>query len=243
VSPTQLAVVAAAVLVAALVQSTTSFGFALLAVPLASLVVAPEEAVVLSVTLGLLTSTSQAVGERADLDVPVARRMLLALAAGAPFGLLLLEVTTSRQLKFVLAAVIFTFLGLTLRGVTLHRAGRAVDVVAGLVSGVLNTALSTNGPPVVMALHARQPPPARFRATVAGVLAGGNVVAIVLFAVTGRYDADVLRLVAVSLPALAVGYVIGARQRRRVDPLVFRRLVLLLLSVTGVVTLAGAVLG
>jgi uncharacterized membrane protein YfcA len=243
VDAVQVVLVAIAVLASATIQSTTGFGFALLAVPLMSLVIPTEDAVVLCAAFSLVASSSQLVAERAHADRPVVGRMLVGAVVGAPIGLTILTVATGRQLRFGLAVVIFAFLLLTLRGVSLHRAGRSLDLGAGLVAGVLNTSLSTNGPPIVMALHARQLAPEQFRATVAGVFVGSNVIAVGLFAASGRYDADVLVLLAVGLPMLVVGFLVGARQRRRFDPLAFRRLVLRLLAVTGVVTLVGALVG
>ena len=238
----EVVLVAVAVLASAAIQSTSGFGFALLGVPLLSMVVSTEEAVVVVTALSLVTSTGQAIGHRAHADRPVVGRMLAGAVVGAPIGLAVLTIATGRQLKFGLAVVIFVFLGLTLRGVAFHRAGRAVDVGAGVVAGVLNTSLSTTGPPIVMTLHARHLPPERFRATVAAVFSGSNVIAVGLFALTGRYDRDALVLVAASLPALAVGYAIGVRLRRHLDLASFRRLVLGLLAVTGVVTLVGALI-
>ncbi|WP_285658734.1 sulfite exporter TauE/SafE family protein, partial [Helicobacter bizzozeronii] len=184
----------------------------------------------------------QAFTQRAHAVRPVAGRMLLGALVGAPVGLAILTVTTGRQLRFFLAGVIFAFLVLTLRGFTLHRASRSVDLGAGVVAGVLNTSLSTNGPPIVMALHARELSPDPFRGTIAAVFTGSNVIAVVLFTATGRYDADSLVLFAVSLPALGIGYLVGSRMRRRFDAPAFRRLTLWLLGPTGVVTLVGAVL-
>lgn len=242
-TPAQLAVTAAAIFVAAAVSTTTGFGFALLAVPLLSLVVPTETAVVISASLGLFTSAGLAVKERAHGDRVAIKRMLLGALVGAPLGLLVLEVTTGRQLKFLLAAVIFAFLLITLRGWGLERDSVGVEVGAGLVSGVLNTVLSTNGPPLVMALHARHLPPSQFRGTLAPVVAGTGVLTVGLFAVTGRYDSAVWASLLVALPALGLGYLLGSRQHRRFDPIAFRRLVLVLLFGTGVMTLVGAILG
>jgi uncharacterized protein len=133
----QVVLVAVAVFTSAAVQSTTGFGFALLAVPLMAIVIPAEEAVVLSGAFSLLTASTQAITQRAHAVRPVAGRMLLGALIGAPVGLAILTVTTGRQLRFFLAGVIFAFLVLTLRGFTLHRAGRAVDLGAGVVAGVL----------------------------------------------------------------------------------------------------------
>ena len=240
--PAQVVLVAVAVFASATIQSTTGFGFALLAVPLMAIVIPAEEAVVLCGAFSLLTASTQAFTERAHAVRPVATRLLIGALLGAPVGLAVLTVTTGRQLRFFLAAVIFAFLLLTLRGFSLHRAGPAVDLGAGVVAGVLNTSLSTNGPPIVMALHAREMPPDPFRGTIAAVFTGSNIIAVTLFAATGRYDRDSLVLFLVALPALGIGFLVGTRLRRRFDPASFRRLVLQLLGVTGLITLVGALL-
>ncbi|NCY16232.1 MAG: sulfite exporter TauE/SafE family protein [Actinobacteria bacterium] len=232
----------AVVLVAAMVQSTTGFGFSLLAVPLLSLAVPTELAVVVAATLGTLTSTAQAIGEREHGDRPTIGRMLAGAAIGAPFGLLVLELASNRQLKFGLAAVIGAFLLINLRGITIERGSRSVDVGAGLVSGVLNTALSTNGPPLVMALHARHLAPPVFRGTISAVFAGTGLITLGLFLVSGRYDSDAGELLLVAVPTMVIGYALGARLRPHIDPPRFRQAVMVLLTVTAIITLVGALL-
>ena len=201
-------------------RARPGFGFALLAVPLMAIVIPAEEAVV------LVRAPSRCSRRRPRRSpsgpTPCARSRAgcwSGRVVGAPVGLAILTVTTGRQLRFLLAAVIFAFLVLTLRGFTLHRAGRAVDLGAGMVAGVLNTSLSTNGPPIVMALHAREMPPDPFRATIAAVFTGSNVIAVTLFAATGRYDVDVA---ACCSPCRCrhspLGYLVGSRLRRRFDP-------------------------
>ena len=231
----------AVVLLASTVQSLTGFGFSILAVPLLSLIIPTELAVVVAATLGTITSSAQAYGERHHGDRPTILRMLAGAAVGAPVGLLLLGIATNRQLKFGLAAIIIVFLLVNLRGFALDRGSNAVDVGAGAVSGVLNTLLSTNGPPLVMALSARHMTPSQFRGTLAAVLAGTGVITIGLFLATGRFDADARELLIVAIPTMVIGYYLGSRFRPRVDPVQFRRLVMVLLSATAVVTLVGAI--
>lgn len=228
------------VLLAATVQSTTGFGFSLLAVPLLSLAIPTELAVVVAATLGTLTSSAQAIGERAHGDRPTILRMLVGAAVGAPFGLLVLTVASNRQLKFGLAAVIFAFLIINLRGITIRRGSRAVDLVAGVVSGVLNTSLSTNGPPLVMALHARHLAPRVFRGTISAVFAGTGVITLGLFLASGRFTTDARELLMVAVPTMVIGYVIGSRIRPHIDPPRFRQAVMALLVATAAVTLIGA---
>jgi uncharacterized protein len=238
-----LAVVVAVVAGAAAVQTLTGFGFALIAVPLLSFAIDTKAAVVVAATLGLVASTWQAINERAQRDDATVVRMLLGSALGAPLGLVVLQVTPERALRAILAVTIVGFVVIGARR-TVHsmRAGRA-DIAFGAFSGVLSTSLSTNGPPLVMALHTRGLEPAAFRATLATVFCGAGLLAAVLFAATGRYDEDVLSTIGISLPALAVGFIAGRMLRSRIDPLGFRRLVVVLLVVTAGVSALAALRG
>ncbi|CAM8625469.1 COG0730 Predicted permeases [Acidimicrobiia bacterium] len=231
------------VLVAAGVQGTTGFGFALLSVPLMSLFIEPEQAVVISASLGLLASAVQAWSERHHGDRPTIIRMLIGAAIGSPFGLLVFVVASPSQLRFILAGVIIVFLILNLRGLTLKQGGRTVDLGAGAISGVLNTSLSTNGPPLVMALHARHLPPQQFRGTLAAVFAGSGLLTVLLFAGAGKYSADIGLALVISLPTLAIGYLLAARFRQRIRPDHFRNIVTWLLFATAVLATLSAFRG
>ena len=232
-----------AVLLASGVQGTTGFGFALLSVPLMSLFIEPEQAVVISASLGFLTSSIQAWSERHHGDRPTIIRMLLVAAIASPFGLLVLLVASPRQLRFILAGVIIAFLILNLRGLKLKKGGRSVDFGAGAVSGVLNTSLSTNGPPLVMALHARHLQPEEFRGTIAAVFAGSGLLTVVLFAGAGKYSLDIVKALMVAMPALAIGYLVASRFRHRIHPDHFRRIVTWLLFATAVLATLSALRG
>ena len=78
----------------------------------------------------------------------------------------------------VLGAVV-----LLIRRINLRHVGPALDVGAGFLSGVLNTSLSTNGPPLVFVLQGRHLEPPAFRGTISQVFALSNVVGLTLFVV------------------------------------------------------------
>lgn len=239
-SPGAVVAVIAVVAIASAVQSITGFGFALLAVPLLSFVIDAKSAVVVSTSLSFFTSSWLARKEWASCDRRSAARMILGSALGSPVGLLVLEVASTRALRFGLAGMIAVFLVISLRGFRIERTSFGTDLFFGTVSGVLNTSLSTNGPPLVMVLHARDLSPAVFRATLAFVFTAANTIAIVLFTASGRYDTDTLRTLAVAAPSLVVGIIAGHRAGRRVPIAAFRRVVLSLLAVTAFASFAGA---
>ena len=238
-STSEFVLIGLAVFFSSLIQTITGFGFSLLAVPIMSMAVPTEVAVVIAATLSTFTSGGQAWSERHHGDRPTIKRLVLAAFVGAPFGLVILTVASSQQLKIGLAAVIVLFLIINLRGFKLEHASTPVDLVAGFVAGVLSTSLSTNGPPLVMALHARHFTPQVFRGTISAVLVSISVVSLALFAVSGHFTTDVAWSLLVAGPALVIGFFLGHRIRGHIDPARFRGLVTLLLAATAVVTVVS----
>lgn len=240
-SPAQLAFVGVAVLAASTIQTMTGFGFSLFAVPVMSLAIPTEMAVVLAATLSTFTSGGQAWTERHHRDNPTVVRIVLASLVGMPLGLVVLIFATSQQLKIGLAVVIVAFLVINLKGIRLDHASTKVDLTAGFVAGVLSTSLSTNGPPLAMALHARHLTPPVFRGTIATVLVLIGAISLVLFGVTGHFTTEIGWALLVVAPALVIGFLIGHRLRRGIDQVLFRRLVTILLALTAVVTMVSAI--
>ena len=240
-STSQFVLIGLAVFFSSMVQTVTGFGFSLLAVPLMSIVVPTDISVVIAATLS--TFPGQAWTERHHGDRPTIKRLVLASLIGMPFGLFILTVATSQQLKLVLAAVIVVFLIINLRGFRLENPSTPIDLAAGLSAGVLSTSLSTNGPPLVMALHARHFSPQVFRGTISSVLVLISIVSLALFAVTGLFTTEVAWSLLVAGPALVVGFFIGHRVRGHIDATRFRGLVTLLLAATAVVTVVSVVAG
>jgi len=243
VTPIQYVVIGAAVLFAACIQTITGFGFSLFAVPIMSMAIPTESAVIIAATLSTFTSGGQAYSERHHGDRRSIVRLLAAAVVGLPFGLAILIVTTSQQLKIALVVVILLFLVVNLRGITLDRAGTAVEIGFGFLAGVLSTSLSTNGPPLVMALHPRHLPPPKFRATIAMVLVALGSLSLVLFAISGRFHIDIMIALLVALPTMFLGFFAGHRFRGRIEPTGFRRLVTLLLILTALTTMLSVFIG
>jgi len=108
------------------------------------------------------------------------------------------------------------------------------------VSGVLNTSLSTNGPPLVFGLQARHLEADEFRATITMVFALSNIVGITLFAIDGKFTNDGMKAALIALPAWFIGQALAWPIRKHVQGDRFRTLVLSLLVIAGVSTIVFA---
>ena len=233
--------IAVVVALAAGVQSISGFGFALLSVPLMTLFVEPHIAVVVSTALGIVSTSYQAVRDRADADTVMAKRLILASSCGMPFGLVAFVDLSQDVLRAVLGVVILAVTIVLGKGFTLKRESVHHEWIIGIVSGVLATSLSTNGPPLAFLMHARKIEPDRFRATINRVFAVVGIASFVLFCLAGEVTGDALRASVIVLPTLVLALKVGLILRPRVNAKGFRVLVLVLMAMSGISAIAGAV--
>jgi uncharacterized membrane protein YfcA len=231
------------VLFTAFVQSVVGFGFALLAVPLLIQIIELQPAVVLASLIGTSNNIFQFKDLRKDQDTAQVKRFLFASFIGAPAGLAVFIYANQDALKIILGCGILFGVLLLARGRDLSEAHIGLDWAMGIVSGVLLTSTSTNGPPLVFALQARRSPPNIFRATLNMIFLISGLYGILLFALFGEISKHDLLLATAVLPAMVAGVLIGRVVRQRVDPLRFRMAVLVLLCVGGLSSIYGGFSG
>jgi hypothetical protein len=236
-----LLLVATTVALGASLQSVSGFGFALIAVPIISTLVGAKVAVVGTSTLGPLLTLSLAASGRRHVRVGVVRVVTGAAIVGMPVGLWVLTHVADHVLTIVIALVVIAMTFLLITGVTASdRAG--LDVAAGFASGVLATSTGTNGPPLVLALQARRVPSSEFRATLSAALLLQGTIALLGFAIARQFTMEVARVVAVGVPGLLAGRLVGDRLFASLDQRRFRGVVLGLLMLSGLFSLADALL-
>ena len=236
---------AAVVLAAAFFQSAAGFGFALLAVPLLSLVLAPQVAVVTVFLQGATSSLLTATHRREDVERTEAVRMSVGAVVAMPLGALILVTVSAGALRLALglvtcSAAVYMLLPSTRRRQDLTVRPWATYAV-GAVSGVLNTALATNGPPLVVYLRARGLAVGAFRATISVVFVVSSLVGLVVLLVSGAVHATAVHYFVLTLVPALVGWVIGAAVAGRLRHHHFVRMVDVMLLVSGVLAIVKAV--
>ncbi len=240
VTTAQLIVVGIAVFVAAFMQIVAGFGFALLSVPLMTLAIEPKIAVVVSSLTGVFVTSWQAYKGRAEADKILVKRMTTGSYLGMPLGLLVFIMVDDNVLRFLLGIAVLAAVVLLALRVNLHHFGPRLDYGTGFVSGVLATSLSTNGPPLVFALQARQLSAVTFRATISTVFALSNIGGLTLFIASGKITRDGLIASAITVPAMFLGQLLGFPIRRHVHGERFRWLVLVLLVAAAISAIVNA---
>jgi uncharacterized membrane protein YfcA len=189
--------------------------------------------------VGLVLVAQVAIRGRAHVDGSIVLLMSAAAIVGMPLGLLVLTRADDRVLTVAIAVAVIVFSVLLWHGLSLP-VGRSTDAAAGFTAGVLSTSTGTNGPPIVIALSAKGMQPTVFRATISAIFLVQGSAALVAFAIGGQVKRDVVAVALAGLPGVIVGSLVGERGFRRLDTSTFRRVVLGMLFLSGVVALFGA---
>lgn len=231
---------------ASLIQALTGFGFALLAVPLLSLTLAPKTAVVLVFLLGSLSSILTALLNRGAVNWVEVRRLSVGSFLAMPFGVVLLIGASVTLLRVILgvatcAAAFWLMFGQNASQSWAKRP--SAPYVMGAVSGILNTSLSTNGPPIVAYLRARGLGVDSFRSTISTFFVLSSVVGLAMLFVGGAVHHQSLMLFAWSVGFCFIGWAVGQFSASRINPAHFTKAVDGLMLLSGLLTLSKVVLG
>lgn len=200
----------------------------------------PERLAIAVVAVYCLTVAAQIAWRvRSHIRWPAARPLLIGIALGTPPGVLLVKIADPLTIKLILGVTLIAYCGWALTRPADARPRQlpaSLGYLAGALSGVLG-AFNTGGPPAVV------------YTTVAGwdkeTTTSSLQLSFVLtaliqlpgFALTGVLTADSLLLNAMLLPAMALGVFVGGRLHDRIDQQTFRRGLLSVLLVVGVVYL------
>lgn len=226
--------------IAAVLQSISGFGFSLLAMPLLSIFVDIQDAVVIATLCGIFTN---AVHLRKDFQIverSIARRISLSALIGMPLGVVVLSVFSATHMRAIIGAVIVVLVFLMMRNFILKTENTNVDIVLGAFSGLLATSVSTNGPPLVFLLQSKQLDPWRLRATLAYVFTISGCASFIVLMIAGKGSIEAFQYAMLSLPAMYLGTVVGRKARLRVTQEAFKRLMYVLLLATAVSTTLAA---
>ncbi|HQV56667.1 MAG TPA: sulfite exporter TauE/SafE family protein [Ilumatobacteraceae bacterium] len=239
-STEQIIAVVVIIAVAAVTSAVAGFAFGLMSVPALAMVVPTHQAVVVSSVIGIAVSAIQTVQWNRDAVRPLVWRMFWPAVIAMPLGYWIFLTIDERWLKLSLGIAVLIAVVLLIRHIDLRHAGRRLDYTAGFLSGVLNTSLSTNGPPLVFALQARRLEPDQFRGTLVTIFALSNLVSVPLFIASGKATGDNLLAALFAVPGLLGGLWVGGRIRPRVNAVQFRWVVIVLLIAAGISSVATA---
>jgi uncharacterized membrane protein YfcA len=247
---TGLVIAALGLLVAAIIQAATGFGFALVAGPVLYAVTEPAAAVALVLILGQVVNVLVLFGERRrpEVDWSAVRPALAAAIPGLPVGALIVRVVSAMAMRVAVGGIVCTIVALRFasrgRPRRARHPGRGAALAAGFSVGVLTTSTTTSGPPLAIWLTARRMEPHVIRDVVSVIFFALDVVGIaVLFAIGGPDSTAQLDWVIWLFPVVVVGHVVGRQVFLRLPTEYYEPLVLGSAFVAGALSIVTGLAG
>jgi uncharacterized membrane protein YfcA len=229
------ALVVFAVVVAAgsLFQGLLGFGSALIAAPLALVVVDKATAVPALGIAGLVLNALLLISIRGELRGRVLVSLVVSSLLGMPAGVLVLKQVPTGGLQVAAGALSIGFALLIARTSPQERTVPGATPVAGVLSGALSTSTSMGGPPVVLLLAHGGVERDQSRMTLAAFFLCSSLVSMAVFGAGGLLTPSALEFGAAALPGATVGGLVGHRISARVPQRHFRRIALVAVGITG----------
>jgi uncharacterized protein len=216
--------------VAATLQSTIGFGFAILSVPVLSLV-DPRLAPVPQLLLIVPLTTAMLIREWSSIDLRGIGWVILGRCIGAGLGVALLMVADQFILDLSIAAIVFSAV-IALTFVKTVPRNRITETIAGTVSGVGALVSSIGGPP--LALLYRDANGSTLRSSLAAIFAIGLFITIGARLSGGLIGLEDLIIAFCLVPAIGLGLFFSKLLIGRVEGAPLRRGIIVVASLAAV---------
>lgn len=229
--------------VAGIVRGFTGFGFPLIVVTAASLVIAPADIVPIALILDILAGLRLLPHVHADVDRRGTALLIVAAAPMIPIGAYLLASVDPDNMRLAIGVmVLLTVIGIT-RGLALSRPpGSLLLGMTGVVSGFLSGIAGMPGPPVILLYLSSPLPVATLRATAVAFFLFTDVIALVAMAYYGLIEADVLWRAVVLAPLVEIAVFGGRKLYGFAEPSLVKRAALVLLAILAVSAITKSLL-
>ena len=219
---------------AALVQSLTGFGFALVAVSLLPFFMDLQLAIALVIAVGLLGNISLWWYYRDDFEWTRVIHLSAAALATIPVGVVGLHYVPEHLALQVLGVMVLAYVSYSLLQLSLPvLTGRSWAYAFGAASGVLTGAFNIGGPPLVIYGNCNQWSPEQFKGNLPGMFSVLSVAAIATHLWQGDFNQELLLQVGYASPFFIGGLGLGLWLSNYIDAASFRQGVLVLLGVLG----------
>ena len=226
------------ILLASIVQGATSFGFSLLALPLLGLLFELKIVVPTLVVFSLVLNFIILIKLKMKPHLKDIGLLAIFAVVCIPIGVQLLIVVDETKLKLFVSILLIVISLIMISGVKLNIKNKKLSyIITGILSGILNGAVSLSGPPVVVLLANDDKNKNEFRSSLTFLFVLLNIVTIALYLKRGLFENPELINMFYLLPVMVIGTYIGIHLGNKIDDSKFKKVVLILLLIMGIVNL------
>lgn len=229
------------IFLAGLTQGLTGFGFALVSVPVMMVFFPPKLVIPIIIVHAILVSMIVLFEARKWLDLKRIWPLMLAGIVGMPFGTYLLLVLDVNIIKMIVGVIVVLFALALLKGWKKEvKNEKLAFAPIGFISGLLQGSTSMSGPPVILFFSNQGASKQVFRANLIAYFLVLGLATIPVYFVSGLMTSEVIRYIVMLLPAMIVGTAVGIKLSHKVEEEVFRKIVLIIVTIIGLVAIISS---
>ncbi|MBN8892103.1 MAG: sulfite exporter TauE/SafE family protein [Rhodospirillales bacterium] len=241
-TPATAAGAAAAIAFAAVLRGFTGFGFALAAVPLASMFLPPSHVVATVLVMQAAIGMRDCIVEFRQADWRAVLLMVGGSLFGTPLGVLALAAAPLPLVRLALGALVCLAVVVSWRPrPVVTRDGGRKALLAGFCSGVSNGLAAMAGPPAIIYFLAFQPRLAVMRSSLMVFFPLAALLALPMVAYSGLLGLGSVVLAIFLLPVMVLGGWLGAWAFRRFGHRSYRPFASAALLLTAAATIAKGI--
>ncbi|MBY7144884.1 sulfite exporter TauE/SafE family protein [Virgibacillus sp. NKC19-3] len=221
------------ILFASILQTSTGFGFSIVATPFLLMLFEPREAVQINLILSLVISIALIMKIRKDVDMGVLKRFVFGSIAGLPLGISIFLFLDMTLLKFGISILILVLTLLLILRFRINQTGKR-DFAVGGFSGALTTSIGMPGPPLLLYFSGTNTTKEKLRGTTLAFYLFVYFVSLgfqVVFAGTSR---EIWMSSLAGLPLVVIGLILGQLMFTWINQRLFQWLTYVLLLFSGV---------
>lgn len=215
-------------------QTLTGFGSALVTMAVLPALVGIRTASPLVALMAITLEGILLIRYRGAINFGAVWRLSLAAIAGIPIGIAAIRLISEGVVLAILGVVLVGYSIYALITPKLPALKQPVWAFGfGFVGGLLSGAYNVAGPAAVIYGNCRGWEPAEFKSNLQAFFLLNDLMVVTNHALAGNLTPIVWQGYVIALPAIALGIFVGLKIDRRINPSLFRKIVLLLLIVMG----------
>ncbi|MBU5466038.1 sulfite exporter TauE/SafE family protein [Virgibacillus sp. MSJ-26] len=220
------------ILFASVLQTSTGFGFSIMATPFLLLLFDPREAIQLNLILSLFISSMLIVNIRRDVNWGVFKRFVIGGLFGLPLGITIFLLLDMTLLKLGVSLLIIS---LTILLITNWRTNQTIqrDFLVGGLSGLLTTSIGMPGPPLLLYFSGTNTKKATLRATTLAFYLFIYLASLMFQVLFAGTSTEIWLSSLKALPIVLVGLMVGQLLYKRISQKMFQILTYILLFISG----------
>ena len=229
------------ILIASVLQTSSGFGFSIMATPFLLMLFSPKEAMQINIILSLVISLSLIWTIRHDVDFSLIKRIFIGSIFGAPFGSVLFATVDLVTFKFIVGFILIGLTLLLMKNFSIQPT-RNRDYGVGFLSGLLTTSIGMAGPPLLIYFAGTQKNKKIMRATSVAFFIFIYLISFMSQLVIEGTNKTVWLNSMFALPIAIIGLFIGQILFKKLNQQVFTKMIYILLLVAGIFLLSQSIL-